>query len=827
MPAYIKLLEEALAKLPKGSAAAKAAVANQLTTDAMKAELLAKSLQHNPPTAAGNAALADIKTTLAKKPTTAEMEAEMREKGKQKFLDPSAEKRRMYHGSKEPNIKEFKTRKEMTNESNMTGHYADERDAVFLSPDPDFTNKFSIMGYTDLDKAPTTYPVYVQAKNPFDFDNSDHLDRVKQAYFNLYHNPTSDFYNPNLYDSERSLDLHNFNKRVDRLPEDVNNWPVIENEKFQLALKNLGFDSFYTREHGTKNLGVYDPKTIKSAIGNEGTYDITNPIITKAKGGVVRMAEGGSVSQEFPIRPDLDEMRLAVARNRAGQPVQNVSDMIPGAIRGLGNTIVGAGRGSLAATLGYPVDLLNVVDIPEIMTGQSYKIPYGTEYYKEHLPLVPTSQEGKVAQDLGEFIPAPINAGVQAVKTGVKKLAPEIGAALHQAYTTGEGPLGKLVTAGGTDAMHVMPPEGKMPRMSKDEAIAAGLYHPFNDKLKLRRPYHEMTATTIDNPNVVMPAKTIITPEDLQGGAGVPLIGDRAATGQILTHVNGIELERPVYLTGGGKYMMANRHPTDPEKSSAWESGKTVVGALHNRIEDAYKYAPDVYGIYVPGSHTQVDFNAMLSNGLLGQMHASEIAPESIALFDKEMTKLAKKTPYAGLNDRDKLYEQLNKKENGALRKKFVKLMNSAKFQKLGFPDVAATRKAISEKELHEVPLGHGGSYIARMTEGHKIIQDPLHPSDYPLSMGGDYMGGFEVPMPRQDIFTNHAQLRRELGTKPAGDQRSLEFVKPIQYFDQEWVDKAMPIYQKRIKALTGKKKGGAVKKPNTDQMKYELLRGK
>jgi len=182
--------------------------------------------------------------------------------------------------------------------------------------------------------------------------------------------------------------------------------------------------------------------------------------------------------------PDLEQMRYALAmqkfplksdnpqvRNRAGQVVHNTNDMIPGAIHGLGNTIVGAGRGSVATTLGAPADLLNMVDVPEIMTGQSYQIPYGSEYFKEHLPLAPTSHEGKIAQELGAFIPTPVNAGIQAVKAGAKKLAPEISAALHQAYTTGEGPLGKLVTAGGTDAMHITP-KGKTSKAKKIEAEA-------------------------------------------------------------------------------------------------------------------------------------------------------------------------------------------------------------------------------------------------------------------------------------------------------------------------------------------------------------------
>jgi hypothetical protein len=193
----------------------------------------------------------------------------------------------MYHGSKEPNIKEFKTRKEMTDDSMMTGHYADERDAVFLSPEPQFTKHFSQEGYTDTHQAPTTYPVHVQIEKPFDFDNPEHLKKVKETYLDMYHNPESEFYDPHMLASERSTAQHLFNKRVDNLPNDENNWARIENQDFQDVLKDLGFDSFYTRERGTKNLGVYEPNRIKSAIGNRGTYDIRESDINKARGGAI------------------------------------------------------------------------------------------------------------------------------------------------------------------------------------------------------------------------------------------------------------------------------------------------------------------------------------------------------------------------------------------------------------------------------------------------------------------------------------------------------------------------------------------------------------
>jgi hypothetical protein len=118
----------------------------------------------------------------------------------------------------------------------------------------------------------------------------------------MYHNPESDLYDPHLLPSERSMAQHRFNKKVDALQEDKNNWPKIENAEFQEVLKDLGFDSFYTRERGSKNLGVYDPSRIKSALGNRGTYDIGEPDINKAKGGAVMMADGGMITIEEFLR---------------------------------------------------------------------------------------------------------------------------------------------------------------------------------------------------------------------------------------------------------------------------------------------------------------------------------------------------------------------------------------------------------------------------------------------------------------------------------------------------------------------------------------------
>lgn len=95
-------------------------------------------------------------------------------------------------------------------------------------------------------------PVYVKAEKPFDYDVAAHANAVSVE--------------AGLTRGERNM-----------LAMGV--WSTIENPKVQAAIRKLGFDSFYITEAGVKNLAVYEPTQIKSAIGNNGEYDGTNPDI--------------------------------------------------------------------------------------------------------------------------------------------------------------------------------------------------------------------------------------------------------------------------------------------------------------------------------------------------------------------------------------------------------------------------------------------------------------------------------------------------------------------------------------------------------------------
>lgn len=110
-----------------------------------------------------------------------------------------------------------------------------------------------------LETGENVMPVYVSAQNPFDYAKPEHIEKVLRA---IYPDPDIDFTG-----SSEESGLQN------------GSWKLIESKQFQDAIKSLGFDSFYVSEAGRKNLGVYSSSQIKSATGNVGTFDKTNPDI--------------------------------------------------------------------------------------------------------------------------------------------------------------------------------------------------------------------------------------------------------------------------------------------------------------------------------------------------------------------------------------------------------------------------------------------------------------------------------------------------------------------------------------------------------------------
>jgi len=139
--------------------------------------------------------------------------------------------------------------------------------------------------------------------------------------------------------------------------------------------------------------------------------------------------------------------------------------------------------------------------------------------------------------------------------------------------------------------------------------------------------------------------------------------------------------------------------------------------------------------------------------------------------------------------------------------------MDTAGFQSMGFPDVAQTRVAITDPSYLDLPFATGGMTIGKINtskpifnkkgeiEGFEPVQDPSmpHPA-YNTQLEGDYIGGFEVPVPRQILAPDFYAARRAAGIDPGGDARSFQLSKPTQEATSQWVD-TVSEYIEKVKA--------------------------
>jgi hypothetical protein len=178
-----------------------------------------------------------------------------------KFLEQSVVKDRLYHGTGR-DITSFRP--------NL------ESGATFLTPNPAFANKFAMddllydanSTYRGAPSGANVMPVYAQVKNPWDYENPKHIEAVAKI-------------------------LDPQDRKAFRKQAPTGNWLAIEDH--YPSIQQAGFDAAHVMEGDVKNLGVFNQKAIKSALGNRGTYDVTDPDITKAEGGKVEHMQAGGL----------------------------------------------------------------------------------------------------------------------------------------------------------------------------------------------------------------------------------------------------------------------------------------------------------------------------------------------------------------------------------------------------------------------------------------------------------------------------------------------------------------------------------------------------
>ena len=134
----------------------------------------------------------------------------------------------------------------------------------------------------ELPSGQNIIPIFVRAEKPFDYHNEGHIDDLTAWVESL------DKQNP-----ARKFIL----KTMDEIENGA--WDRIESPAVQSFLKERGYDSFFVSEGGKKNLAVYDPNQLKSAVGNTGAFSRDSgeiqyalPLSNKERDDIVKRAKG-------------------------------------------------------------------------------------------------------------------------------------------------------------------------------------------------------------------------------------------------------------------------------------------------------------------------------------------------------------------------------------------------------------------------------------------------------------------------------------------------------------------------------------------------------
>jgi hypothetical protein len=331
------------------------------------------------------------------------------------------------------------------------------------------------------------------------------------------------------------------------------------------------------------------------------------------------------------------------------------------------------------------------------------------------------------------------------------------------------------------------PPQGKaMTKAAMAQAplseLTTGLWHPIGAGKKLEIPLSEMESAV--TPHAGARGHRVITPAEMEGATIIPLTGDRARAQATLTGVGGAPLRSPVALPGGPDFMLE-------KPGSGWASARAPIEKLAKKVREGGDGR--TFGMYVPGSHAMVDFSTTFADALLEQVATSKVTKKSMQQFDAVVRRL--RPEWKGLAHPD-ARKQLD--ANGELRLAFTNAMGLGEFRKAGFPDLAATRAAVSEPALMNTRPYEGGFAIAELDPGGKVIRQPQSPHPtYTTELGGHYAGQFPSDVPIADLFPTFTQGRRAAGADPMRDIRSFMLSNPTQVATPQWVDKVSQILAK------------------------------
>ena len=305
--------------------------------------------------------------------------------------------------------------------------------------------------------------------------------------------------------------------------------------------------------------------------------------------------------------------------------------------------------------------------------------------------------------------------------------------------------------------------------------------------------------------------RNIITPSDLQGRMGVPVVGDRSQTGGILTRVGGVPLSRPVLLQGGPLFPFGRRGT-----GAGWASMSTAATAKQNNLERAAMLSGNFpIGVYSAMTPTSINFSTPPAMAMIAQLDAIGVPKKDLAALNRSVRNYEVVTKdkvtgkqkitqpfkdFVGVDHPD-VYDQIlgqggyPKEGAGDLRKAIVETMAADKTgQAKGFPIYRDVMDAVNQPELAGLNRGDAG-YSMFEARTNEALRPELDHLSYDTTIPGNVFGGFRAPVPARVMFPRtFEKLDRSLteAGKPYTEAEklgSLMMAPHYEPFTQRWVD--------------------------------------
>jgi hypothetical protein len=233
-----------------------------------------------------------------------------------------------------------------------------------------------------------------------------------------------------------------------------------------------------------------------------------------------------------------------------------------------------------------------------------------------------------------------------------------------------------------------------------------------------------------------------------EGAKFMSIKGDRASgTGSILS-VNDIPLINPVAREGGYEFATEGQNVID---NRFWGSDPKILEKQRKKAEVLSGQVKDpktgeileegvpVYGTFFNAKGDNVNFSTMVADTTLNMIPNMKITKKSAKQFDETFRNTVPDWPGLGnmeASDLEKARAYLFAPNRGEARKAFSEELAKPRSMKLGFPDQASVRAAVSVPDM----LGMGSGDAA----GRMIAQIDYNAPINPISNHSTYPAGLQ-----------------------------------------------------------------------------------